>query len=546
MFGPHFYYDLIRIARKGRTTLLRCLYLIALLAGIWVIYQQPETGHVDRNDYARNAQNIGVTVIVLQYVVVLAVTPVYVCGAIIEEKKRRTLDLLFTTQLSNREIVLGKLGARYAHLAVVLLASLPLLVFVQLWGGIDMEFLVFHYVHVLLALLLACALCMWASAECGNLVEALVLSYALYYGFGYAVAFISLMSAAASGGGLSYGVIYMGMAFFYLGAALFFIWLAVRRVRNLRLAWMTAGRVPERRWRSPAVVGRRPRRIPMHRPPEERRVVRHLSRINVLALPIRGPALFWKEGIKDGDYWSLSYRWLICVGCVMAFLVVCFWCGTATGVHDKGHDLPSTRDIMAFFGYLGAFGLYFVGLAVYAVWSLIRVTGTVVREREQNTLDYLLLLPVERFEILASKWLGSMWRAWPYLAVAYSGVVLGLCCGLYGPLTAVLLVLLPWPLLLMLSLCGLFLSVWCRRVLTANVFMACTLVALFIGHLLLYGEFELLLRVYATLAFGLNTGRFAAGEWERGLGLALIEQASFLWFAGVFGAVAFYLFEYRR
>jgi hypothetical protein len=387
---------------------------------------------------------------------------------------------------------------------------------------------------------------MWASAECGSLVEALVLSYALYYGLGYPLGLISTWSAAGTSGALPYGVIYLVMAFFYPGAALFFIWLAVRRVRNLRLAWMSAGRVPERRWRSPAVAQGRPRRIAMPRPAEERQIIFHRSRIHEFAMPIREPALFWKEGLKDGDFWSLSCRWLTSLGCAVAFLVFCFWCGVASGARDKGADLPSTREVMRGFGALGAFGLYFVGLAVYAVWSLIRVTGTVVREREQNTLDHLLLLPVERSEILASKWLGSLWRPWPALALAYSGVLLGLCCGLYGPVTAALLVLLPWPLLLMFSLYGLFLSVWCRRVLTANVFMACTLVALFIGHLVLYSEFELLVRIYATLAYELNTGRFAEGEWQRGLSLALIEQVSFLWLAGVFGAAAFFLFERRR
>src|SRR5207249_2004351 len=131
-------------------------------------------------------------------------------------------------------------------------------------------------------------------------------------------------------------------------------------------------------------------------------------------------------------------------------------------------------------------GPYFIGFGIYAVWSLVRVTGTVVREREMNTLDFLLLLPVDRFEILYCKWLGAVWRPWPCLVPAYSGVLLGMVCGLFAPYTAVLLVLLPWPLLLMLSFLGLFLSVWCRRVLSANLFMAGALVALFIGHLLLY------------------------------------------------------------
>jgi len=195
---------------------------------------------------------------------------------------------------------------------------------------------------------------------------------------------------------------------------------------------------------------------------------------------------------------------------------------------------------------MAVYGPYFIGLATYAVWILFRVTGSVAREREQNTLDFLLLLPIERFEILASKWLGSLWRAWPMLVLAYGGVLLGLGCDLYGSLTALLLVLLPWPLLLMLSTFGLLLTVWCRRVLTANLFMAGALVALFIGHLLLYSDFELLVKTYASLAFQTSEIRFADGQRTRGLVLVGIEQFGFLWFASVFAAAAFFRFEYRR
>jgi ABC-type transport system involved in multi-copper enzyme maturation permease subunit len=545
MLGPHFYYDLIRIARTGRTTLLRCLYLLALLFGVWVVYQVPTGGTDSRNAYAQKAQNIAVTVIVLQYIMVIGLTPVYACGAIIEEKQRRTLELLFTTQLTDREIVLGKLGARIAHLAMIVLASSPLLVFVQLWGGIDLDLVTFHYVHALLLAVFVGAFCMWMSAECASLLEALVVSYAILPGLGYAVAFVAIvLPEIAVPGTLTYWIPYLVMTPCYLGGAAWISWFAIIRVALLRRAWIARGRVPHgRSWK---------RRLPqLHQPPaprdrkigaeRPRRAVHHLSRIHPLAWPIEGHALFWKECLKDGDQLSLTYRWLWLPAVAVPLLAF-----TYLSLVSVIHAGPFHEHPLMPFAYFGTFATYFIGLGTYVVWSLVRVTGSVAREREMNTLDFLLLVPVERAEVLFCKWLGALWRPWPWLALAYSGVLLGLVCGLYRPHTAVLLVVLPWPLLLMLSFLGLLLSVWCHRVLSANLGMASVLVAIFIGHLLFYEEFGLLLQVYAATAFDLDPRRMADRDWSRGLELALLEQASFMWLAVVFVGTAFWLFQNRR
>lgn len=39
MLGPHFYYDLIRLAHRGWPTGVRVLYLVALLLSLTIIHQ---------------------------------------------------------------------------------------------------------------------------------------------------------------------------------------------------------------------------------------------------------------------------------------------------------------------------------------------------------------------------------------------------------------------------------------------------------------------------------------------------------------------------
>src|SRR5439155_12316797 len=75
--------------------------------------------------------------LIVQMGAVLILTPAFTAGAIAEERQRHTLDALLVTHLTPGQIVAGKLAARLAHLLGVLLAGLPILALLPLWGGVD-------------------------------------------------------------------------------------------------------------------------------------------------------------------------------------------------------------------------------------------------------------------------------------------------------------------------------------------------------------------------------------------------------------------------
>jgi ABC-type transport system involved in multi-copper enzyme maturation permease subunit len=147
--GPLFYYELVRLARRGRSTVLRCAYALALFAVLFLAYRQCFPRYnlwenpfsfavkVGPGGLAPLAQSFVLAVLGAQTWAVYVLTPVYLAGAIAEERECGTLDLLLTTQLSDRDIVLGKLAARLTHLGGTLLAGLPLLAATELWGGVD-------------------------------------------------------------------------------------------------------------------------------------------------------------------------------------------------------------------------------------------------------------------------------------------------------------------------------------------------------------------------------------------------------------------------
>src|SRR5262245_51810455 len=38
LLGPHFYYDVVRLARRGRSTALRVVYILAMLVGLAIVF----------------------------------------------------------------------------------------------------------------------------------------------------------------------------------------------------------------------------------------------------------------------------------------------------------------------------------------------------------------------------------------------------------------------------------------------------------------------------------------------------------------------------
>ncbi len=125
LFGPVLFYDLIRLARRGRYALLRCLYALFLLLMLYSVYSSHRMaivaggGRLRASDMASLAESFFSVFMVAQFLAVALLTPVYVAGAVCEEKERRTLEFLLATDLRSREIVLSKLASRLANLVAV-------------------------------------------------------------------------------------------------------------------------------------------------------------------------------------------------------------------------------------------------------------------------------------------------------------------------------------------------------------------------------------------------------------------------------------------
>ncbi len=147
LFGPVFTYEILRLGRRRLTFVLRFLYvlaivgLLALLYATWMarISRYGSLTTVRPSELAGFAATFFEAFAAIQFAVALLLTPAYIAGSISDEKERRTLEFLLATDLKNREIIFGKLAARIANLLMYVLAGIPVLAFLQLFGGIDPE-----------------------------------------------------------------------------------------------------------------------------------------------------------------------------------------------------------------------------------------------------------------------------------------------------------------------------------------------------------------------------------------------------------------------
>lgn len=181
LLGPIFAKEAIEIARRKRYYLNRLLYGAALLLALLIVYEENawrfRSGQNSIQAMARVASDLFLSVSIIQFSSVFLFVPLFLCGVLAGEREEHTLELLFTTHLRDRQIVLGKLFSRLAALGTLVLCGLPVLSLVMLWGGIDPLALLRTLATTLCAALFVGAHAIYFSAITRSPLGALVRTY---------------------------------------------------------------------------------------------------------------------------------------------------------------------------------------------------------------------------------------------------------------------------------------------------------------------------------------------------------------------------------
>ncbi len=76
-------------------------------------------------------------VMLLEFLMLMFIMPALTSGSISGERERQTLELLFTTNMTPRDIVVGKLLSAVEQLLVLVVSSLPIVLLTFVYGSVD-------------------------------------------------------------------------------------------------------------------------------------------------------------------------------------------------------------------------------------------------------------------------------------------------------------------------------------------------------------------------------------------------------------------------
>ena len=139
LVGPVFTREVTTTPRSGRHYLSRALYVSALFGLVWTAKEIFFGFHRESSldDFSRFGSAVFALLAPLQMAMAVMFSALLTAAAVAQEKDRRTFDLLLMTNLSNAELVLGKLMASMLSVLVLVVAAIPLLMLITLLGGVS-------------------------------------------------------------------------------------------------------------------------------------------------------------------------------------------------------------------------------------------------------------------------------------------------------------------------------------------------------------------------------------------------------------------------
>jgi ABC-type transport system involved in multi-copper enzyme maturation permease subunit len=137
--GPVFAYEWLTTSRRWQVYATRALFVSALLCALFVVWWKSVAGLSSPS--LKSQADVGVNffyaIIGTQLTLILLAAPAATAGSICLDKARGTLSHVLVTDLSDAEIVLGKLVARLLPALGLVAATLPMMLLCTLLGGID-------------------------------------------------------------------------------------------------------------------------------------------------------------------------------------------------------------------------------------------------------------------------------------------------------------------------------------------------------------------------------------------------------------------------
>lgn len=403
--GPVFFYEWLTASRRWQLYAVRALFVAILLGAlslVWISHFADNGGAPNRRMLAQIGEQFFYAIIGTQMALVLLAAPAATAGAVCIDKARGTLLHVLVTDLSDPEIVLGKLGARLVPVFGLLLAALPVLFLGVLLGGIDPEALFGAFLVTLGVAVFGCALALTLSVWGTKTHEVLLAVYGIWavvlLAYPVWMIFTSTLKIAPPPAWIKWidpfitafapylypgstdldeSVIFLAVA---IGLSAGFIVLAIGRIRTVAVRQS-------------------------NRPHRERRHSRWAFPLWNLTAWLPGPSLngnpvLWREWRRRRPSTWARIIWLVYATSAILFSVVAVLLGR--GNNGMGREIAAMTNALQ----------VAVGLLLLSVGAVTVLAD----ERVRGSLDVLLTTPLSTRSIVWGKWWGAFRRV-PFLAV---------------------------------------------------------------------------------------------------------------------------------
>jgi ABC-type transport system involved in multi-copper enzyme maturation permease subunit len=467
--GPVFAFESLIAARRWQVYALRAVYVGLLLAGLALSWGPSDRRLNGPADAAAIGRLFLLTVIGVQLAVVLLAAPAATAGAICVDKARGTLLHAFVTQLTDREIVLGKLGARLIPVLALMACGLPVLALGSFLGGIDLAEAVGAELVTAGVAILCCTLALMSSIWARKPHQALLLAYTLvglWVGLVPAVIISFRMGPPRTVAGLVWAMSNPILAAFApeifpptgsVGlreqAAFFLV--------TLLISWGLVGLAS---WRlRPTVLAQANRPQKRERPGAPARLVDYLP-----GPPLDGNPVLWREWHrKRPSRWTGRFWTAYAVASTLASLYVLgfyynWWGGGLiySGIHVVAAKVNAWQ------------------VAIGLLLLSVSAATTLAEERDRGSLDVIMTTPLTTREVVWGKWWGTFAMV-PRLAILPIWVTAGASMITNGGIGLVLMIGLILAYAAAITSLGLAAATWIPRlgrVITVSV-MAYVVVA---------------------------------------------------------------------
>lgn len=180
--------ELLVNLRTARAFLLLLAYQI-LLAAI-VYFAWPQVERLDLSADQEAARRLFDLFFLGQFVLASLMAPSFASGTLTGEKERKTYEMLLASPLKPGAIVLGKLLASLAHLALLIFTSLPIVMLCLPLGGVSLYELLAAYAILMVAVATFGMISVACSSFFARTASSLVVSYLLILPIALAGAFV--------------------------------------------------------------------------------------------------------------------------------------------------------------------------------------------------------------------------------------------------------------------------------------------------------------------------------------------------------------------